>query len=83
MSKSTTLASARVNGSEIIIELLSPAGTTAVILVTWPSQASAIAPIRFTAVASDIAKAFARASTELTRIRAQRGQTPSGGDLIA
>ena len=43
MSKSTTLASARVNGSEIIIELLSPpADTPPVILVTWPPRASAI-----------------------------------------
>jgi hypothetical protein len=81
LSKSTTLASARVNGSEIIIELLSPAGTPAVILVTWPPQANAIAPVRFPAVAADITKAFARASTELTRIRAQRGQTSSGGEI--
>ncbi|HKN45532.1 MAG TPA: hypothetical protein VJW23_16600 [Propionibacteriaceae bacterium] len=72
MSKSTALASARVNGSEMIIELLSPVGTPAVILVTWPPQASAIAPVRFPAVAADITKAFARASTELTRIKAHR-----------
>jgi hypothetical protein len=32
-------------------------------------------------VAADITKAFARASTELTRIRAQRGQPPSGGAI--
>ena len=32
-------------------------------------------------VAADITKAFARASTELTRIRAQRGQAPSGGEI--
>ena len=81
MSNSTTLASARVNGSEIIVELLSPAGTPAVILVTWPRQASTIAPVRFPGVAADITKAFARASTELTRIRAQRGQPPSGGAI--
>src|SRR5215212_1467140 len=59
LSKSTTLASARVNGSEIIIELLSPAGTPPVILVTWPLQASAIPPVRFNAVASNMAKLFA------------------------
>ena len=81
MSKSTTLASARVNGSEIIIELLSPAGTPPVIWVTWPPQASAIAPVRFNAVAADITKTFARASTELTSIRAQRGQPPSGSEI--
>jgi hypothetical protein len=34
-----------VNGSEIIIELLSRAGTPPIILVTWPPQASAIAPV--------------------------------------
>jgi hypothetical protein len=51
LSKSTTLASARVNGSDIVIELLSPAGMPPVILVTWPPQASAIAPVRFNAVA--------------------------------
>ena len=72
MSKSTTLASARVNSSEIIIDLLSPAGTPPVILVTWPPQASAIAPARFNAVASDMAKLFARAATALTQIRRDR-----------
>jgi hypothetical protein len=72
LSKSTILASARVNGSEIIIELLKPAGSPSVILVTWPPQASAIAPVRFNAVASDMAKLFARAATALTRIRRDR-----------
>ena len=72
MSKSTTLASARVNGSEIIIELLSPADTLPVILVTWPTQASAIAPVRFNGVASDMAKLFARAVIALTQIRRDR-----------
>jgi hypothetical protein len=62
----------RVNGSEIIIELLSPAGMPPVILVTWPPQASAIAPVRFNAVASDMAKLFARAETALTQIRRDR-----------
>jgi hypothetical protein len=51
-----------VNGSEIIIELLSPAGMPAVILVTWPPQTSAIAPLRSNAVVSDAAKLFARAA---------------------
>jgi hypothetical protein len=73
LSKSTTLGSARVNGSKIIIELLSPAGThPPVILVTWPPQTSAIAPVRFNAVASDMAKLFARAATALTQIRRDR-----------
>jgi hypothetical protein len=72
LSKSTTLASARVNGSEIIIELQSSAGTPPFILVTWPPQASTIAPVRFNAVASDVAKLFARAATALTQIRRDR-----------
>jgi hypothetical protein len=72
LAKSTTLASSRVNGSEIIIEVLSPAGMPAVILVTWPPQASAIAPVRFNAVASDMAKLFARAVIALTQIRRDR-----------
>jgi hypothetical protein len=61
-----------VNSSEIIIELVSPAGTPAVIVVTWPPQASAIALVRFNAVASDMAKLFARAATALTQIRRDR-----------
>jgi hypothetical protein len=76
LSKSTTLASARVNGSEIIIEILSPAGMPPVIMVTWPRQASAIAPARFNAVASDMAKLFARAATALTQIRRDRRSLP-------
>jgi len=72
LAKSTTLASSRVNGSEIIIEVLSPAGMPAVILVTRPPQASAIAPVRFNAVASDMAKLFARAVIALTQIRRDR-----------
>jgi hypothetical protein len=43
-----------------------------IILVTWPPQVSAIAPVRFNAVASDMAKLFARAATVLAQVRRDR-----------
>jgi hypothetical protein len=43
-----------------------------VIMIRWPQHSTVVAPTRFPSTASEIARLFARASTELTRIRARR-----------
>jgi hypothetical protein len=43
-----------------------------VIMIRWPQRSSVVAPARFPGTASEIARLFARASTELTRIKARR-----------
>jgi hypothetical protein len=43
-----------------------------VIMIRWPQRSSVVAPARFPSTASEIARLFARASTELTRIKARR-----------
>jgi hypothetical protein len=55
-----------------VVELLSPPDMPQVIMIRWPQHSTVVAPTRFPSTASEIARLFARASTELTRIRARR-----------
>ena len=67
------LAAGNINGSDrIVVELLSPPDMPQVIMIRWPQHSTVVAPTRFPSTASEIARLFARASTELTRIKARR-----------
>jgi hypothetical protein len=69
----SALAEGNINGIDrIVVELLSPPDMPQVIMIRWPQHSTVVAPTRFPTTASDIARLFARASTELTRIRARR-----------
>ena len=72
-SPRSALAAGNINGSDrIVVELLSPPDMPQVIMIRWPQHSTVVAPTRFPSTASEIARLFARASTELTRIRARR-----------
>ena len=67
------LAKGNINGSDrIVVELVSPPDMPQVIMIRWPQHSTVIAPTRFPSTASEVARLFARASTELTRIKAHR-----------
>jgi hypothetical protein len=69
----SALAAGNINGSDrIVVELLSPPDMPQVIMIRWPQHSTLVAPTRFPGTASEIARLFARASTELTRIKARR-----------
>jgi hypothetical protein len=57
---------------ELFVELIKPADMPAMIRITWPPQPTVVQPARFADTASFIVRLFARANTELTRIRARR-----------
>jgi hypothetical protein len=69
MSNPTTLASAKIGRESIIVEL-TELDDQATVTITWPKRALSISPRRFPDVAAMIARLFANASMELTRIRA-------------
>jgi hypothetical protein len=72
-SPRSALAESSIDGSDrIVVELLSPPDMPQVIMICWPQHSTVIAPTGFPSTASEIARLFARASTELTRIRASR-----------
>ena len=72
-SPRSVLAAGNINGSDrIVVELLSPPDMPQVIMIRWPQHSTVAAPTRFPGTASEIARLFARASTELTRIKARR-----------
>jgi hypothetical protein len=72
-SPRSALAAGNINGSDrIVVELLSPPDMPQVIMIRWPQHSTVVAPTRFPSTASEIARLFARASTELTRIKARR-----------
>jgi hypothetical protein len=69
----TELARGDINAAdELFVELIKPADMPAMIRITWPPQPTVVQPARFADTASFIVRLFARASTELTRIRARR-----------
>jgi hypothetical protein len=71
MAKETILARGVVTDSdELVVELIKPDNAPQMILVRWPDHPTMISPRRFADTASAIARLFARASTELARIRA-------------
>jgi hypothetical protein len=73
-SSTIMLASGAISpaGDNISIELRGPAEMPASIVIQWPPQPSIITPARFPTAAATIVRLFARASTELTRIRVQQ-----------
>ena len=72
-SRRRALAAGNINGSDrIVVELISPPDMPQVIKIRWPQHSTVAAPTRFPGTASEIARLFARASTELTRIKARR-----------
>ena len=72
-SPRSALAEGNINGSDrIVVELLSPPDMPQVIMIRWPQHSTVVAPTRFPSTASEIARLFAWASTELTRIKARR-----------
>jgi hypothetical protein len=70
MSNITPLASSQVNHKRLTIELIEPAGMPAVVTITWPPQPSVIDPRRFSDVASEVARLFARAHVVLAALKA-------------
>ena len=73
MSKITTLASGQINTTDqITVILVRPEGIPPSVIIHWPEQSTVSAPRKFAEVAAAAMKILALASTELTRIRAQR-----------
>jgi len=69
----SALAEGNINDIDrIVVELLSPPDMPQVIMIRWPQHSTVVAPTRFPSTAREIARLFARASTELTRIKARR-----------
>jgi hypothetical protein len=67
------LAEGNINSSDrIVVELLRPPDMPQMIMIRWPQHSTMVAPTRFPSTASEIARLFARASTELTWIKARR-----------
>jgi hypothetical protein len=62
------------NGHDrILIELIEPPDTTALIAITWPLKASISTMEIFPAVAGRAATLFAAAATRLAQLRARGG----------
>jgi hypothetical protein len=68
----TTLASVKVGGQPISIELIEPPDAPASVVITWPTRSVSISPRRFPDVAAMIARLFAEAHTALAGIKARR-----------
>jgi hypothetical protein len=70
-SSRITLSEGAISENDhLAIELVTSKDTPQVILVRWPHHSTVIPPRRFADTASVIVRLFARASTELARIRA-------------
>jgi hypothetical protein len=73
MSQITELASGQITPSEAItVELVARDSMPAIVKITWPLQPTVCDPRRFPDIAGTIARLFAKASTELTRLRGHR-----------
>jgi len=70
MPNPTILASAKIGRESISIELTEPAGAPATVAITWPKKALSISSRRFPDFAASITRLFAKASTELARMKA-------------
>jgi hypothetical protein len=74
-SSITILANGQITPSPhntITVELIEPDDMPLAVRIVWPSQPTIVQPVHFPEVASVIVRLFARASTELARIRANR-----------
>ena len=73
MSQITVLAECTITAfSTISVELVEADHDPAVIIVRWPAKPSVIHPGRFPETAAMVAKLFAGASIELSRLNAQK-----------
>jgi hypothetical protein len=73
MSKSTTLASGPLNGTDhLTIELVEPPDLPPAILLRWPQKPSICTPDAYANVAAGIMQILAAAVTELAAIRVWR-----------
>ena len=72
MVPSRVLASGQINGDMIIVELVEPIDTPAVVIIRWPHTPSVADPHKFSAVAGQVARLMAAASTKLAQIRARK-----------
>jgi hypothetical protein len=69
----TVLASAHINGADLItIELVEADETPGVILIRWPVKATVMHPRRFPDTAAVVARLFAEAHTVLAGIKSRR-----------
>jgi hypothetical protein len=66
MSNPTILASAKIAGDPITVELIDSGSVT----ITWPSTPLSISKRRFPDLAATLTRLFANASTELARLKA-------------
>ena len=62
-----TLASGKVGGESIIIELTETPNTPGSVKITWPKQPMSVSARRFPDIAAVVARLFANGSTELAR----------------
>jgi hypothetical protein len=73
MSQITELASAQLNGHDVItIELIEADETLAVVIITWPSKPTVLHPQRFPSAADTAARTFAAAVVKLAQIKRDR-----------
>jgi len=71
MSKTTTLATGRITGAEIItIQLVEPSDSPPVVFLRWPGQPSVTNPLRLPAVANAVMAVMAEAIGKLASIQA-------------
>ena len=72
MSKTTTLATGRIGGAEVItVQLIEPADAPNVIMIRWPGQPSVSDPRRLLDVANAVMSIMAEAIATLTKIESE------------
>ena len=77
MRKTTTLASGRITGAEIItVQLVEPSNAPTVIMIRWPGQPSVTNPRRLSAVANEVMSVMAEAIAKLARLRTPSRRAP-------
>jgi hypothetical protein len=70
MTNPVILASIKIGGHPITIELIDPPDAPATVTITWPKEVLSISSRRFPDFAASITRLFANASTALARIKA-------------
>ena len=71
MSKTTTLATGRISGAEIItVQLVEPVDAPTVIMIRWPGQPSVSDPRRLSVIANAVMSIMAEAIAKLAERRA-------------
>ena len=71
----TVLAEGDLNENDrLVIELVDPADTPQLVVVHWPSKATAVRPAAYGDAAAKAMRVLANASVELARIKAGGGR---------